>query len=190
VSPKHKPLVWLRGEIKTPPFGPAARVEAGFLLRMLQRGDKLSLPHSRPLPRIGRRCHELRVADDRVTWRIIYRIDVDASDVSRSTTMRASKRKKLAGAGWEVGDATDFLHLSPEEEAYIELRLKLADGLKARRSRKKLTQVELAKSLGSSQSRVAKMEAGDPTVSVDLLVRSLIALGADSRDIAKIIAAR
>ncbi len=68
--------------------------------------------------------------------------------------------------------------------------MKLADGLKARRSRKKLTQVELAKSLGSSQSRVAKMEAGDPTVSVDLLVRSLIALGADSRDIAKIIAAR
>jgi DNA-binding XRE family transcriptional regulator len=86
--------------------------------------------------------------------------------------MRASKRKKLTGAGWEVGDATDFLGLSPEEEAYIELRLKLADGLKARRSRKKLTQVELAKSLGSSQSRVAKMEAGDPTVSVDLLVRS------------------
>lgn len=69
-------------------------------------------------------------------------------------------------------------------------RLKLADGLKARRSRKKLTQVELAKSLGSSQSRVAKMEAGDPSVSVDLLVRSLIALGADSRDIAKIIASR
>jgi DNA-binding XRE family transcriptional regulator len=104
--------------------------------------------------------------------------------------MRASKRRKLAGAGWEVGDATGFLGLSPEEEAYIELRLKLADGLKARRSRKKLTQVELAKSLGSSQSRVAKMEAGDPTVSVDLLIRSLIALGADSRDIAKIIAAR
>ena len=104
--------------------------------------------------------------------------------------MRASKRKKLTDAGWEVGDAPDFLGLSPEEQAYIELRLKLANGLKARRSRKKLTQVELAKSLGSSQSRVAKMEAGDPTVSVDLLVRSLIALGADSRDIAKIIAAR
>jgi hypothetical protein len=82
------------------------------------------------------------------------------------------------------------LGLSPEEEAYIELRLKLADGLKARPSRIKLTQVQLAKSLGSSQSRVAKMEAGDPTVSVDLLVRLLIALCADSRDIAKIIAAR
>ncbi len=104
--------------------------------------------------------------------------------------MRASKRKKLTGTGWAVGDARDLLGLSPEEEAYIELRLKLADGLKARRSRKKLTQVELAKSLGSSQSRVAKIEAGDPTVSVDLLVRSLIALGADSREIAKIIAAR
>lgn len=78
MSPKHKPLVWLRGEIKTPPFGSAARVETGFLLRQLQRGDKLSLPHSRPMPRIGRHCHELRVADDRLNWRIIYRIDVDA----------------------------------------------------------------------------------------------------------------
>jgi phage-related protein len=78
VSPKHKPLVWLAGEVKSPPFGPAARVEAGFLLRQLQRGDKLSLPHSRPMPRIGRRCHELRVSDDRVTWRVIYRTDVDA----------------------------------------------------------------------------------------------------------------
>jgi DNA-binding XRE family transcriptional regulator len=104
--------------------------------------------------------------------------------------MRASKHKKLTDAGWQVGDAADFLGLSPEEQAYIDLRLKLAVGLKTRRSRKKLTQVELAKSLGSSQSRVAKMEAGDPSVSVDLLVRSLIALGADSRDIAKIIAAR
>lgn len=104
--------------------------------------------------------------------------------------MRAIKRKKLTDAGWEVGDAMDFLGLSPEEEAYLELRLKLSDGLKTRRSRKKLTQSELAKSIGSSQSRVAKMEAGDPAVSVDLLIRSLIALGADSRDIARIISAK
>lgn len=104
--------------------------------------------------------------------------------------MRASKRKKLTDAGWQSGDSTDFLGLTPEEQAYVELRLKLADGLKTRRSRKKLTQVEFAKSVGSSQSRIAKMEAGDPSVSVDLLVRSLIALGADSREIAKIIAAR
>lgn len=104
--------------------------------------------------------------------------------------MRTTKRKKLAEAGWQIGDASDFLGLTPEEQSYIELRLKLADGLKARRSHSQLTQVELASSLGSSQSRVAKMEAGDPSVTVDLLVRSLIALGADNQDIAKIISAK
>lgn len=104
--------------------------------------------------------------------------------------MQASKRKKLGAAGWKVGNAKDFLNLTGEEEAYIELRLRLADGLKARRARKKLTQAEFAKSIRSSQSRVAKMEAGDPTVSVDLMLRSLMALGASNRDIARIIAPR
>ena len=73
-----KPLVWLHGEIKTPPFSAAARLEAGVLLRRLQQGDALSLPHSRPMPRIGRRCHELRVPDAQATWRIVYRVDQDA----------------------------------------------------------------------------------------------------------------
>lgn len=71
--------MWLHGEVKTPPFGPAARLEAGFLLRRLQRGEKLGLPQSRPMASsIGRRCHELRIDDDRRTWRVIYRIDTDA----------------------------------------------------------------------------------------------------------------
>lgn len=104
--------------------------------------------------------------------------------------MRVSKSEKLAARGWKVSDATEFLSLTPEEEALVELRLKLAEGLKDRRIRKRLTQVELAKAVNSSQSRVAKMEAGDPTVSLDLLVRSLIALGASNRDLAKIIAPR
>ncbi len=104
--------------------------------------------------------------------------------------MRASKRDKLAARGWRVADAAEFLGLTPEEEAMVELRLKLAEGLKNRRIRKRLTQIELAKAVNSSQSRVAKMEAGDPTVSLDLLVRSLIALGASNRDLAKIIAPR
>jgi phage-related protein len=73
-----KPLVWLHGEIKTPPFSQAARIEAGFLLRRLQRGETLSMPHSRPMPSIGQRCHELRIDDKDVTWRIIHRIDSDA----------------------------------------------------------------------------------------------------------------
>jgi phage-related protein len=73
-----KPLVWLRGEVKTPPFSVAARLEAGLLLRRLQRGEKLSMPHSRPMPSIGKRCHELRINDVDVTWRIVFRADPDA----------------------------------------------------------------------------------------------------------------
>lgn len=73
-----KPLVWLRGEVKTPPFSQDARLEAGFLLRRLQRGELLSLPHSRPMPDIGKRCHELRIVAEDKTWRIIYRTDEDA----------------------------------------------------------------------------------------------------------------
>jgi phage-related protein len=73
-----KPLVWLHGEVKTPPFSQNARLEAGFLLRKLQQGERLSLPQSRPMPSIGSRCHELRIIDEKVTWRIIYRLDPDA----------------------------------------------------------------------------------------------------------------
>jgi phage-related protein len=78
MSEADKPLVWLHGEVKTPPFSKKARVEAGVLLRRLQRGETLSLPASRPMPTIGRRCHELRIRDAQVTWRIIYRSDRDA----------------------------------------------------------------------------------------------------------------
>jgi phage-related protein len=78
VSPTDKPLVWLHGEVKTPPFSEVARVECGYLLRRLQGGESLGMPHSRPMPSIGRRCHELRVVDEDVTWRIVYRIDDDA----------------------------------------------------------------------------------------------------------------
>lgn len=102
--------------------------------------------------------------------------------------MLERKRKRLAAKGWKVGTAKEFLDLSNEEEAYIELRLKLAEGLKARRIGRGLTQVQLAKAVRSSQSRVAKMEAGDPTVSLDLLVRSLLALGTTNRELAQIIA--
>jgi phage-related protein len=78
MSPHDKPLVWLHGEVKTPPFSSAARLEAGVLLRMLQRGDRLGMPASRPMPSIGARCHELRIVDETVTWRIMYRLDEDA----------------------------------------------------------------------------------------------------------------
>ena len=104
--------------------------------------------------------------------------------------MRESKRKRLAEKGWRVGSAKDFLGLSEREEAFIDLRLRLADGLKSRRQSRGVTQGQLAQSLRSSQSRVAKMEAGDPTVSLDLLVKSLLALGTSNRELAKIIAKR
>lgn len=85
-----KPLVWLHGEVKTPPFSAEARIEAGTLLRRLQRGERLGMPASRPMPVIGRRCHELRIVDAEQTWRIIYRVDADAviiADVfSKKTT--------------------------------------------------------------------------------------------------------
>jgi phage-related protein len=78
VSKAGKPLVWLKGEVKTPPFTSNARMEAGILLRRLQHGEMIGLPQSRPMPSIGKRCHELRITDETVTWRIIYRIDPDA----------------------------------------------------------------------------------------------------------------
>lgn len=78
MSPKDKPLAWLHGKVKSPPFSAAARLEAGYLLRCLQRGDNLSMPSSRPMPSVAPRCHELRVNDAKATWRILYRIDLDA----------------------------------------------------------------------------------------------------------------
>jgi len=78
VSPRDKPLAWLHGELKTPPLGHLTRMEAGYLLRELQRGKTLGMPHSRPMSELGPRCHELRVDDERKTWRIIYRLDSDA----------------------------------------------------------------------------------------------------------------
>jgi phage-related protein len=75
---RDKPIVWLQSEIKTPPFSQAARIEAGILLRRLQSGEMLELPHSRPMPSIGPRCHELHIADRTDAWRIVYRIDRDA----------------------------------------------------------------------------------------------------------------
>jgi len=78
VSPSDKPLVWLHGEIKTPPLSQAARIEAGYLLRLLQKGQAIGMPQSRPMPVVGPRCHELRVRDSGADWRIVYRLDADA----------------------------------------------------------------------------------------------------------------
>lgn|SRR4051812_45542084 len=90
-----KPLVWLKGEVKTPPLSTAARIEVGMLLRRLQRGEALSMPTARSMPTIGPRCHELRITDGRREWRLIYRIDSDAivvGDFFSKTTAKTPTR--------------------------------------------------------------------------------------------------
>ena len=103
MSPAHKPLVWLSGEVKTPPFSAEARIQAGYLLRMLQSGATLTLPHSRPMPVVGARCHELRIQDENRTWRVVYRVDADAiviadvfaktSQATPTTAIKNSQRR-------------------------------------------------------------------------------------------------
>ena len=104
--------------------------------------------------------------------------------------MKQTKRERLKAAGWRIGSAADFLGLSKEEAAFVEMKLALAESLRRRRQARRLTQTQLAKRIGSSQSRVAKMEAADPSVSIDLLMRSLLAMGASRAELAKIIAKR
>jgi len=102
--------------------------------------------------------------------------------------MDKRKKKRLESKGYKVGTVEQFLDLTTEESEYIELKLALSEALVKRRKSSKLTQVQLAKILKSSQSRVAKMEKGDPSVSLDLLVKSLLAMGAKKASIAKAIA--
>ena len=102
--------------------------------------------------------------------------------------MHKDKRRRLERAGWTVGDAAGFLRLSDDERRFIETKLALATGLRQRRERLGLTQTEVAQRFGSSQSRVAKMEAADRTVSTDLLLLSLFRLGVSRRDVARLLA--
>lgn len=101
--------------------------------------------------------------------------------------MREAKRRRLEAKGWRIGDARDFLSLSDQEAEYIELKLKLAESLRDKRRKHHLGQNGLAKLVRSSQSRVAKMEAADRSVSIDLIVRSLLALGTSNPELGRII---
>ncbi len=101
--------------------------------------------------------------------------------------MNNTKRKKLEAKGWKVGTASEFLNLSQDEAAYVELKLSLSKSLQDVRLEKKMTQEQLARLLKSSQSRVAKMESGDPSVSIDLLVRSLFALGESRKTLVRML---
>ena len=101
--------------------------------------------------------------------------------------MNKEKQKILEKKGWKIGTVKEFLDLADEEASYIELKLKLSANLKKVRTERNLTQVELATIIKSSQSRVAKLETGDPSVSLDLIIRSLLALGTSKKDIARTI---
>jgi len=101
--------------------------------------------------------------------------------------MDKEKKARLEAKGWRVGSAEEFLGMTPDESAYVDLRLKLSGAVRDLRKKKRLTQIELAELLHSSQSRVAKVEAADESVSLDLLIRSLLALGATDQDLAKVI---
>lgn len=129
--PPNKPLVWLKGEVKTPPFSAEAR--------------------------------------------------------GKEAEMNNSKKARLKREGWAVGDTAEFLNLNPQEAQFVELKLALATGVRQIRERRGITQAALAEQLGSSQSRVAKMEAADRSVTVDLIMRSLLAIGATPGKIAKLI---
>jgi ribosome-binding protein aMBF1 (putative translation factor) len=104
--------------------------------------------------------------------------------------IKTSKKRKLEAAGWRVGSTAEFLDLTKEEASLIEMKIGLAESIRKRRQARKLTQTQLAKRIGSSQSRVAKMEIADPSVSMDLLVRALLELGATRAQVAKAIAKR
>ncbi len=94
MGPKDKPIVWMRGQISTPPFSQSARLQAGFLLRLLQQGQMVAMPHSRPMPTIAKRCHELRIPGGDVSWRIIYRIDTDAIVIAEVFRKKTGKTPK------------------------------------------------------------------------------------------------
>ena len=103
--------------------------------------------------------------------------------------MNKEKRRRLEKAGWKVGSAADFVNLSPAEATFVELKLALAQGLRVRREEEGLTQQQVARRMGSSQSRVAKMEAADSSVSIDLLIRALLTLGATRAEVARLVRA-
>ena len=94
MNKQDKPLIWLHGEIKSPPFSSAARIETGYLFRLLQKGEKLTLPHSRLMTVIGAKCHELRINDEETTWRIIYRINADAIIILEVFSKKTQKTPK------------------------------------------------------------------------------------------------
>jgi hypothetical protein len=137
------------------------------------------------MPSIGPRCHELRVNDASRTWRIIYRIDPAAIVVVEVFAKATSKREAMEAAGWASGDAGDFLGLTDEERRLVELRLAVSRAVRRRRVDANLTQQQVAAKIRSSQSRVAKIEAGAADVPLDPMFSGLFAVGGGVDDLAR-----
>lgn len=170
-----KPLVWLHGDVRTPPLSKAARLETGVRCgrhrRSLQEEDASHAEDGDRCVQASATCIRRRGARQGVIH-----------------LMQKAKKDRLESAGWRVGDAAEFLELTTEETAFVELKLALAAYLRDVREQRGLTQLQVARHLGSSQSRVAKMEAADASVSLDLLVRSLLAMGVSRDEVGRVIA--
>jgi phage-related protein len=201
-----KNLIWLDNEIKTSLFYRSVRIEVGFLLAQLLNGEILTTPMSKPMASIGDCCHELRVNDlnNNKNWRLIYRIDNNAIlilEVFAKTTKKTPNRfiincqsridiydrilakgQQLEPNGWRIASVDEFLKLSPEEITIIEIRLSLSEYLD------RLKQQQLAPKLPPHDSWVARMAATNASLSIELLIESLLTLGATRKDIAAAIA--
>lgn len=179
-SETRKPLVWLHGEIRTPPFSTEGRQEAGMLLRLLQEGEGLTMPQAEPFPNVGARCGAMKsssgvgVGSSTTTQ---LRSPPRAARIVRSTAMDPAKCKALNAAGWKLGDAADFLEMDDHERQLLDARVELALAIRRQREAAGLTQGQLGTRLKTSQPRVAKIERAASDVSLDQLVRAFSAAG-------------
>ncbi len=198
-------LVWLPWHRESPPFSAAARIQLGCLLRQSQRRRFARLPSSRPRPDLGAEVFDARLRDrptDRIVTYRLYRdaiviVEVlpDAPEYRQYswavlTRLRdyEERRPHVEGTWWQVGDVVEFLQLTPEQAALVDIRVALADELSRLRSNRGWSQTDLARALGSSRSRVAKMEMPDASVSIDLFVKSLLLLGRSRVEVGALIA--
>jgi transcriptional regulator with XRE-family HTH domain len=198
-------LVWLPWYAGSPPLSAAARLQLGCALRHLQQRNLRALPRSRPRRDLGENVFVSRVRDPPVDRKIAYRIYSDAIVVVELVPDRpeywehtfhlvkrlrdyAQRAGDLAGSEWLAGQIGEFLQLTPEQSALVDIRVALAGRLRRLRVARRWTQTDLALKLGSSTSRVAKMEISDPSVSIDLLVRSLLALGVSRAQLGWVVA--
>ena len=201
----EKMLVWLPWHTGSPPFSIEARIQLGCLLRQVQRGRLAKLPSSRPRPDLGVGVFDSRLRDrptDRtITYRkcpdaiVIVEVLPDAPEYREHTWAILTRlrdyeerRTQVEGSWWQVGDVAEFLQLTPGQAALVDIRVALADRLTRLRRDRGWRHTDLAMELGSSRSRVAKMELPDLSVSIDLFVKALLALGLSRVQLGSLIA--